>query len=234
MLPQQQKSTESQIKGAQEHTAPVSPKDRRQQIILLTVASLFLLVLGVWLKSLKQTVGVSLLPPVSNSQSEGRQTQIFNQQSSGANSRQQDTDGDGLTDWEELNVYNTSPYLVDSDSDGVSDAEEINKGENPNCAAGQNCVDNLKELAMPNVPPSVVSLNAETFLSNPSNKQIIEDVLAGKGDAQALRQALLEAGMDKELLDQISDDDLLASYRELIEASRSLQDSSKNSEQNIK
>ena len=32
-----------------------------------------------------------------------------------------DTDHDGINDWEELNFYETSPYLPDTDSDGAGD-----------------------------------------------------------------------------------------------------------------
>ena len=32
-----------------------------------------------------------------------------------------DTDQDGLSDFDEINIYQTSPYLKDSDSDGVDD-----------------------------------------------------------------------------------------------------------------
>jgi hypothetical protein len=38
----------------------------------------------------------------------------------------EDTDGDGLTDAEEVNSYHTNPLLADTDSDGLSDIEEIN------------------------------------------------------------------------------------------------------------
>ena len=37
----------------------------------------------------------------------------------------QDTDGDGLTDGAELDLFNTDPLNADSDEDGVSDALEL-------------------------------------------------------------------------------------------------------------
>jgi predicted outer membrane repeat protein len=37
-----------------------------------------------------------------------------------------DTDGDGVSDSEEINIYHTDPLKADTDGDGVSDSEEIN------------------------------------------------------------------------------------------------------------
>jgi len=37
-----------------------------------------------------------------------------------------DTDGDGISDYEEINTWHTNPLRVDSDGDGFSDQEEIN------------------------------------------------------------------------------------------------------------
>jgi lysophospholipase L1-like esterase len=42
-----------------------------------------------------------------------------------------DTDGDGLTDYQEIAVYHTKPGLSDSDGDGMPDAWEIAEGLNP-------------------------------------------------------------------------------------------------------
>ncbi len=46
--------------------------------------------------------------------------------------RNADSDGDGLTDGEEVNTYGTNPLVVDSDSDGLNDGDEVNThGTNP-------------------------------------------------------------------------------------------------------
>lgn len=42
-----------------------------------------------------------------------------------------DTDGDGLDDGEELDVYGTEPTYADTDLDGVNDGEEVAKGTDP-------------------------------------------------------------------------------------------------------
>ena len=36
-----------------------------------------------------------------------------------------DTDGDGVADGDELNIYGTDPTVADTDGDGVSDGEEL-------------------------------------------------------------------------------------------------------------
>ncbi|MBP6859305.1 MAG: hypothetical protein KBC69_01620 [Candidatus Magasanikbacteria bacterium] len=42
-----------------------------------------------------------------------------------------DTDGDGLTDWQEINIYKTDPLKSDSDSDTFNDGYEVRRGFNP-------------------------------------------------------------------------------------------------------
>lgn len=50
-----------------------------------------------------------------------------------------DTDGDGLTDYDEANKYSTNPYLKDSNGDGIDDKTSLARGIDPNCAEGQIC-----------------------------------------------------------------------------------------------
>ena len=43
--------------------------------------------------------------------------------------RSLDTDDDGLSDWDEMNEYDTDPLSADSDGDGLTDGEEVNEYE---------------------------------------------------------------------------------------------------------
>lgn len=47
--------------------------------------------------------------------------------------RRTDSDGDGISDWDETNVYKTNPYLKDTCGDGVTDNVRITTGKNVNC-----------------------------------------------------------------------------------------------------
>ncbi len=60
-------------------------------------------------------------------------------------SKAKDTDRDGLSDYSELYVYHTSPYLADTDSDGILDAIEIAQGSDPNCPEGTVCVEAVNQ-----------------------------------------------------------------------------------------
>ncbi len=42
-----------------------------------------------------------------------------------------DTDGDGVSDYEEINIYHTNPLVKDTDDDGISDRTEILNKTNP-------------------------------------------------------------------------------------------------------
>ncbi|MBI5221637.1 MAG: hypothetical protein HY979_02435 [Candidatus Magasanikbacteria bacterium] len=42
-----------------------------------------------------------------------------------------DTDGDGITDYDEVKIYHTNPLKADTDGDGYSDGAELRRGYNP-------------------------------------------------------------------------------------------------------
>lgn len=111
----------------------------------------------------------------------------------------QDTDGDGLSDYDELNVYGTSPYLDDSDSDGVLDKAEIDAGHDPNCPGSDTCF-----------RTDTTVLN--TTLSPTDQKTL----LSASSDPKVIRELLIKNGFPKEQLDAITDAQLLATYQQAI------------------
>ena len=144
-----------------------------------------------------------------------------------------DTDGDGLSDYDELNIYKSSPYLEDSDSDGVKDKEEIDNGKDPNCPEGTDCYGQNADIGgatstIPQNNQDNSSLNSLLQLGGGSSggqgtapapsgagNVDIEAFLGKELDAPTLRQMLLQAGMKQEVLDKISDEDLMKSYQEV-------------------
>lgn len=116
-----------------------------------------------------------------------------------------DTDKDGLTDYDELYVYGTSPYLADSDSDGYSDGQEIATKNNPNCPQNKNCDLYLDQTFVASSSPPAITSDAFGLLDGTN--------VSGTGiDANVLRQALAQAGMPADVLAQISDEVLLQEY----------------------
>ena len=48
-----------------------------------------------------------------------------------------DSDSDGISDYDEVNLYGTDPFAVDTDNDGFQDGAEIISGYNPIDAASE-------------------------------------------------------------------------------------------------
>lgn len=129
-----------------------------------------------------------------------------------------DTDKDGLLDYDELYVYNTSPYLPDSDGDGSRDGEEIEKNTDPNCPPGKEC-ERAEEENLKNGP------------SPESLKGLIPDI----GDdtvffpkAEQLRTMLKEAGVDEALFNTLSDSELEALFQQSYDSVMNPEEQMKN------
>lgn len=126
--------------------------------------------------------------------------------------KSKDTDSDGLSDWDELNIYGTSPYLADSDGDNLSDYDEIQAQTDPNCPEGQNCLED-------NLVVNEVTGGSNDTVIDPLNNEESDILLEAFGEEPSidiLRSALIEAGANKEELDQISDEDLLSMYAQMM------------------
>lgn len=123
--------------------------------------------------------------------------------------KQKDTDADGINDFDELYVYETSPYLADSDSDGETDFNEISNNENPNCPIGQNCfMDSMPALSGKTGELSGSAGQAVAAAQNPAL-----DVTADE-----LRSIIVQSGKaTKEELAAIDDNTLLNLYQEMLQ-----------------
>lgn len=130
--------------------------------------------------------------------------------------KQKDTDKDGLSDYDELYLYQTSPYLADTDSDGISDKTEIEKNTDPNCPQGKDCLGSSSTALVGEIATSTMGLGVGQM---PSADQILLQSLFGENpDPKTLREFLLKQGVDKKTLESFDDAELLQTFKELVSA----------------
>lgn len=180
-------------------------KEQKIGVILLSVFSVFAIGLGIL-----QIRNTMYAPFALNKQ-------IPNLVKDDINSNEalmyRDTDKDGLNDFDELYVYVTSPYLADTDSDGIPDKAEVDKGTNPICPEGQNCVE--PGINSETLPSSIPLASATSTLGPPPSSQELDKILS---DPAQIRKILLDSGLDKKILDATSDADLMKLVKEVLSA----------------
>jgi hypothetical protein len=123
-----------------------------------------------------------------------------------------DTDQDGLSDYDELNVYHTSPYLEDSDSDGISDKDEVLTNQDPNCPKGQVCTTLLD---------NSTSGSATSTIST----QGLPSTQIPAADPASIKAFLKQNGVTDEQLNSLDDATLLKIREQLIASVQSNQTS---------
>ncbi|PIX62487.1 hypothetical protein CO057_00575 [Candidatus Uhrbacteria bacterium CG_4_9_14_0_2_um_filter_41_50] len=118
-----------------------------------------------------------------------------------------DTDKDTLSDYDELYVYKTSPYLQDTDGDGYNDATEIATSSDPTCAAGADCntaddiaVGTTLDFGISDVDDTSVS-NTDTTISQ------IESAISNLSVTE-IRQLLIDSGADETLVSTLTDEEV--------------------------
>ncbi len=214
------------------HSAPLN---RGQKIAVAILAIFAVAVIVVWMVQFKKSI-TGPFDYNDNSADNNAETRRAaslqeEEQDSEEALRSKDTDADGLSDWDELYFYKTSPYLDDSDSDGFTDKEELDSGNDPNCPIGRECY--ASDISPMN-PPETDSAGDLNLQNNNSNNNIsggllsqpvagdeggqtdgsadLEAILGGQLDAATLRQILLDAGMDEKILNQFSDEELMKEW----------------------
>lgn len=205
------------------------PLQREQKIAATFLAVFGVFVLIMWMAQLKK----SIISPLDNLAGQQSATQQEASTCTGSNCagndenlKFKDTDGDGLTDYDELYIYKTSPYLEDSDSDGLTDSAEIAGEKDPNCPEGVDCYGSAllsdEEEGEAEIEIDLSdSIETQNLLTTPETistgqEEYLNTIMSGEGNVAMLRQALLDFGMDAEVLNQISDEDLMASYQDIL------------------
>jgi len=141
--------------------------------------------------------------------------------------RRLDTDKDGLNDYEEINVYNTSRFIKDTDSDGFTDKEEVEQGTDPLCPEGEKCKqestiettsESNRSFTVLNEGQQDISKLQQQDLSELSPKQRLKQATE---DPDKLRKLLLESGrISKEELEQIDDEQLQETAKNILESNK--------------
>jgi hypothetical protein len=102
-----------------------------------------------------------------------------------------DSDSDSISDYEEMFIYKTSPFLADSDSDGESDDLEIQRGTDPNCPKGKTCQQERTKNPVAQSPQ--IQTTPTPNASNPTPDQIIQVLTATFGPIETLTPEKVQA-----------------------------------------
>lgn len=189
---------------------PTFSKEQKAALGLLVAFGSLGLIFGVFYlwKHIAAPFAVSYTGPRFQTASEQESAEI-------TKAKQTDTDGDTLSDYDELYVYKTSPYLLDSDSDGVADNTEIVAGQDPSCATGDAC-DVETAQAQSDLSGSFLDETADAYrytadgsVANIPSSYSVQDVVNALS-SEELRKMLIDSGADASQLEQFSDDDLRA------------------------
>jgi len=181
-------------------------KTQKMGFILLFVFAVFAVGLGI-LQIRNNMYGPYALnneiPPLDSSQINSAEALKY-----------RDTDHDGLSDYDEIYAYGTSPYLADTDSDGVPDNVEVQRGTNPLCDEKKNNCNGELGISSTAIPTNGVSSSTDLGVEAPTGTPV--DLNAALSDPQQLRQLLLSAGVEKSILDGTSDADLLQMAKDIL------------------
>lgn len=187
--------------------------DKKRKIAVVALGGITVVLLFAWSSQFKSQINKPF--EYNPEEGTGNDNVSFVQEDSEESLRAKDTDKDGLNDWDELNIYKTSPYLEDSDSDGYTDKDEILSNNDPNCPSGKDCGLNLEveDNGESSVEPKAATTDTASDVGEISIKE----------QANLLRQALLDAGVPAESFANISDQELLLIYAESMNEAQTAQ-----------
>ncbi len=191
----------------------LTQEQRVSFVLILTVGALSLIMGTLFIvRNVHKPFDLSYEGPLFLTSSQQRAVEIEEQ-------KNKDTDGDGLTDYDELYVHQTSPYLKDTDGDGFFDDVELANGKDPNVSSTSADINITSDIDN-GLVDTTGSLLGNSGFTVPTVDQI--DSAATPIDPEnitpaQLRQALLEQGATAEQVNAISDEELLNQYYQLLE-----------------
>lgn len=153
-----------------------------------------------------------------------------------------DTDGDTLTDYDELRMYHTSPYVKDTDSDGYDDKTEVATGHDPTCPSGKVCkgAEPFVQASTSSIPFAGRGLSDLSPSGNSAQEQArMQQALAQLEslNPQQIRALLRENGVPEGQLQGIDDATLVALYQKSLSdlklGKRQLQNSDSSQSQGL-
>ena len=185
------------------------PRPQKTAVIILGLTALG--ILGIWFWQFNMRINDPFRPSSAEiAQGEkDAQAKIMAQNTE----RTKDSDGDGLTDYDEINSYKTSPYLEDTDGDGISDFQEVKNGTDPLCAEGTACGSFMGTPTSTSTEITASSTPAENV-----DQALLIKALSGQGDADTMRQILLQGGANADQVKLLTDQDLMTMYTEVLKA----------------
>lgn len=181
-----------------ERSGDANPRQERRILLMLGVVAGTALILGIlqFKNNLSAPFNPVALSQLQNANQTPQDQRLVALQA-------KDTDQDGLTDYDELYKYSTSPYIPDSDSDGRNDGAEIEASTDPNCPTGKTC-------------GLLSNGNANTNTTNATENTNAQAAASSQVTAAQLREALIAAGASKTELDAIDDATLMENYAALV------------------
>lgn len=180
------------------------PRSKKTAVILLSTVAAGILVTWFWQFN-------SRINKPFNPDPDQQALAVANKENEAVSEKIRDTDHDGLSDFDEANSYQTSPFIEDTDGDGISDGQEIALNKDPLCPEGTDC--SLNSLTSTLIATTTV---ATTTAIDSSDEALILKAMSGSGDPASLRALLIKNGANTEDLSKISDADLMASYVEVL------------------
>lgn len=134
-----------------------------------------------------------------------------------AEQQRSDTDEDGMSDYDELYIYESSPYLADTDSDGLNDDVEIMSNGDPNCAVGAACEDETNETRQEDSPFTDEAAEAAAAAQAAADQYTAIQAMLENLSVGEIRSILIESGADTAQIEAMSDAEIQSLYETVLD-----------------